>query len=74
MIGWTAKVCIPDGEWIKYEDYAKLKAENERLRKAGDDLERDFYQQWYLDTHENLETFESNPSVKAWLAAKGVQS
>jgi hypothetical protein len=38
MIGWTAKVCIPDGEWIKYEEYAKLKAENERLRKAGDDL------------------------------------
>jgi hypothetical protein len=32
MIGWTAKVCIPDGEWIKYEDYAKLQAENEQLR------------------------------------------
>jgi hypothetical protein len=25
-----------DGEWVLWSDYARLKAENERLRKAGD--------------------------------------
>ena len=28
-------VCV-DGPWVKWEDYAALAAENERLRKAGD--------------------------------------
>ena len=28
-----------DGGFVKWEDYAALKAEVERLRKAGDDLE-----------------------------------
>jgi len=27
-----------NGEWVKYEDYARLKAEVERLTKAGDAL------------------------------------
>lgn len=27
-----------DGFMVYYEDYARLKAENERLRKAGDEL------------------------------------
>lgn len=27
------------GEWVQWQDYARLKAEVERLRKAGDDLE-----------------------------------
>ena len=26
----------PKGEWVRYEDYARLKAEVERLTKAGD--------------------------------------
>ena len=25
-----------DGMWVKWQDYERLKAENERLRKAGD--------------------------------------
>ena len=29
---------VKGGEWVKWEDYARLKAEVERLRKAGDDL------------------------------------
>lgn len=29
-----------DGMWVKYEDYARLKAEVEQLTKAGDELER----------------------------------
>ena len=28
----------PEGEWVNYEDYARLKAEVERLTKAGDEL------------------------------------
>ena len=28
----------PDGVFVKYADYASLKAEVERLRKAGDEL------------------------------------
>jgi hypothetical protein len=27
-----------DGDWVLYEDYARLKAEVERLTKAGDEL------------------------------------
>jgi hypothetical protein len=29
---------VPDGDYIRYEDYARLKAEVERLTKAGDEL------------------------------------
>lgn len=28
----------PDGGWVSWEDYARLKADVERLRKAGDAL------------------------------------
>jgi hypothetical protein len=27
------------GEYVSYEDYCRLKAENDQLRKAGDDLD-----------------------------------
>ena len=59
---------------LRQVEIDRLAAENERLRKAGDALERDLFQYWVLDTHGNLESFEDKPSVKAWLAAKGVQS
>ena len=77
----------PAGNWVGYAEYAalqaevdkwqgaehavcnkleeickqtiRLQAENERLRKAGDDMA------WAL---------MGNPTVEAWLAAKGVQS
>lgn len=29
----------PEGEWIKWEDYARLKAENEQLQNRCDFLE-----------------------------------
>ena len=67
MIGWTAKVCIPDGEWIKYEDYAKLKAENERLRKAGDAMDA------YLKRQDGTTNGMLDCRFE-WLNAKGVQS
>jgi aryl carrier-like protein len=41
-----------------YSKLMKLQAENERLRKAGDDMA------WAL---------MGNPTVEAWNAAKGVQ-
>jgi len=49
--------------WVKWSDYAALAAENERLRKAGDDLAvawarvRTYYHSWDV-------------AVKAWDAAK----
>lgn len=54
-------VVDPDGPIVAYGEYAKLQAENERLRKAGDELAG-----WFLDYH---------PSAIAWNAAKeGKQS
>jgi len=32
----TIPVEEPDGHWVTWNDYARLKAEVERLRKAGD--------------------------------------
>ena len=55
----------PEGEWVKWEDYARLQAENERLRKAGDAMAKrtEFFQKrWDLD--------ELCQEVEAWNAAK----
>ena len=27
-----------NGEWVKWEDYARLKAEGDRLKEAGDEM------------------------------------
>ena len=55
-----------DGIWVKYEDYARLKAEVERLTKAGDAME--------ILIVEELAYYEDDGSqydeVKAWNAAK----
>ena len=53
---------------VPSEDYEKLKAENERLRKAGDAM--------YLSLHRAASIkYEMLPkSCDAWSAAKGVQS
>jgi hypothetical protein len=48
------------------EQVAALQAENERLRKAGDALARAAEQSAYHKEDYNV--------IKAWLAAKGVQS
>lgn len=48
-----------DGEWVKWEDYARLKAQVERLTKAGDQLSADV-----------LFVFGQNKDVDDWLAAK----
>ena len=48
-----------DSGWVKWEDYARLKAEVERLTKAGDNLV-------YVVTEHPV----AEPFVKAWFAAK----
>ena len=48
--------------FVKYADYADLKAENERLRKAGDALAKAVEQSAYHKEDYNV--------IKAWLAAK----
>jgi hypothetical protein len=56
-----------NGDWVKYADYARLKAEVERLTKAGDAMAFSLYV--------NPNTRETcNPEIKLWNAAKGVQS
>jgi hypothetical protein len=54
------------GEWVKWDDYAELQSQVERLTKAGDamaDEIRFFYRENFLhpsDSH----------SINAWCAAK----
>jgi hypothetical protein len=48
-----------DGKLCEYRDYVKLKAQVERLTKAGD----------YMASHLEWE-FGANPSTDAWHAAK----
>ena len=56
------------GEYVLYKDYAKLKAENERLRKAGDAMDA------YLKRQDGT-TNGMLPCREAWLSAKeGTQS
>ena len=47
-----------NGEWVKFEDYARLKAEVERLRNAGDAVCESPY------------ALETDPAVIEWRAAK----
>jgi hypothetical protein len=49
----------PEGEWVKWDDYARLKAEVERLTKAGDAMAADL-----------IGEFGSYNSVYDWNAAK----
>ena len=49
----------PQGQYVDYEDYARLKAEIERLTKAGNNLV-------YVASEDPV----SKPFIKAWFAAK----
>ena len=53
----------PDGAYCYYSDYAALAAENERLRKAGDELEDDLFLRMNLNAR-------LPSSIAAWNAAK----
>jgi hypothetical protein len=53
----------PAGNWVGYAEYAALQAENERLRKAGDEMEK-----WIKGFNQpHISAFE-------WHIAKVVQS
>jgi len=54
-----------EGRFVMWDDYASLKAENERLRKAGDSV--------VLCLCAPTPEFHKQDCAKAWLAAKGVQ-
>ena len=55
----------PDGGWVSWEDYSRLKAEVERLRKAGDGMEEVIWLQGCVSGMEIKER-----AVKAWEQAK----
>lgn len=55
---WEVIMEDTHSEWVRWEDYARLKAEVERLRKAGDAVCESPY------------LLETDPAVIAWRAAK----
>jgi hypothetical protein len=59
----------PKGEWVKWEDYARLKAEVERLTKAGDTM----LSEWSRGDEKDAQNFLK--ALVIWNAAKeGKQS
>ena len=66
---WAKMHEFSAGGWVKWEDYASLKAEVERLRKAGDEL----LHEWSSGDETNGRNFMK--SLVIWTAAKeGKQS
>ena len=65
-----------EGEYVRYADYARLKAEVERLTKAGDALAGKAISLEYNDYWSEYEKVEDVciDEVEAWHKAKGVQS
>jgi hypothetical protein len=65
----------PDGLFVSYEDYARLKAEVERLTKAGDAIVDEFriYLEQVNFNHTQRTMLWSqmhHPLIERWLAAK----
>lgn len=52
------------GEWVKWDDYARLKAEVERLTKAGDAMAEELIQEYGREVCLKFGWF------KGWNAAK----
>ena len=63
--GVAQMLCRPEGQWVSWNEYEKLKAEVERLRKAGDKLV-DAIQE--MDVIIDMDSY--HPEVEAWNAAK----
>jgi hypothetical protein len=60
----------PQGDFVDYQDYARLKAEVERLTKAGDGLYKSMLE---IGCNEMADNFEYDAwwgSMKGWNAAK----
>jgi hypothetical protein len=58
--GLAQMIRNPAGNWVGYAEYAALQAENERMRKAGDELAR--VASYILNTKVK--------AIEAWHAAK----
>ena len=59
----------PNGNWVHHSDYSRLKAEVERLRKAGDAMASSIQFNEEMSQDYNGPTIV-HQSVKAWNAAK----
>jgi hypothetical protein len=57
-----------EGKYVEYSDYARLKAEVERLTKAGDAM----ISEWSSGDEKDAKNFLK--ALAIWHAAKGVQS
>ena len=55
----------PKGEWVKWQDYARLKAEVERMTKAGDELAEQL--------HKRGASYEIGFAIHQWQIAKGTE-
>lgn len=53
-----------NGEWVKFDDYARLQAEVERLRKAGDEV----IHEWSSGHGTDVENFTK--ALWVWAVAK----
>ena len=60
----------PQGDLVDYHEYARLKAEVERLRKAGDDLYKSMLE---IGCNEMADNFQYDAwwgSMRAWQSSK----
>jgi hypothetical protein len=60
----------PNGNWVKWEDYARLKAEVERLTKSGDGLYKSMLEIGCNEMADNFQYDAWFGSMKDWNAAK----
>jgi len=59
--------------YVRYEVYAALQAENERLRKAGDAMENELFRVILMELPGLEKEDINNQYIADWRAAKGVQ-
>ena len=60
-----------DGMWVQWQDYAHIKAENARLRKAGDAVALDYAERIEIEAGETAKTLmKTVPVLREWNAAK----
>ena len=58
------------GEWVKYDDYADLKAQVERLSKAGDSIVSFLWMENDDDNCNGAITYIAEKAERDWNAAK----